>query len=85
MTMGKANIAAISRKRSEAAIRCEDGQYTLISFLSESWTPAVGESVEGDLRRLGFRNLTVGDGDLALVEVQSYNCSMEFAKARLTA
>jgi len=39
----------------------------------------------GELRRLGFRDLTVGDGDLALVEVQSYNCSLEFAKARLMA
>ena len=83
--MGKGNIAAISRKRSEAAIRCEDGQYTLISFLAENWTPAVGETVEGDLRRLGFRDLTLADGDLALVEVQSYNCSVEFAKARLMA
>jgi len=83
--MDKGTIAAISRRRSEAAIRCEDGRYTLIRFSDDSWTPVVGESVEGELRRLGFRDLTVGDGDLALVEVQSYNCSFEFAKAGLMA
>jgi len=83
--MLKGVVAAIHRARSQAAIRCEDGKYSLIRFSVESWTPAVSEHVEGELRRLGCRDLVVGNGDLALVEVQSYNCSKEFVKARLSA
>jgi len=78
-------VAAIHRVRSQAAIRCEDGKYSLIRFSAGSWMPAVSEHVEGELRRLGFHDLVVCNGVLAHVEVQSYNCSLEFAKARLMA
>lgn len=83
--MRKGTIAAINRGSSGAAIRCDDGRYTLIRFTAASWVPGVGEGVDGELRRLGSSELILGDGTLALVEVESYNCSQKFAKARLTA
>ncbi len=81
--MALGTVAAISRRLSALAIRCLDGRYTLIRF-TDAWNPVVGDQVEGDLTHLGFGELRVGDNEVMLVEVESFNCSVSFARGRLT-
>lgn len=81
--MESGTVAAISRRSSTLAARCGDGQFTLIRF-DDSWTPAIGETVQGELRRRGPQALRVGDGSERVVEVESFNCSAGFAGERLS-
>ncbi len=81
--MASGTVAAINRHRSVLAIRCIDGRYTLIRF-NDAWTPVVGEHVEGDLTHLGVTDLQVNGNEMWRVEVQSFNCSVGFARDRLT-
>lgn len=82
--MSIGTVAAINRKSSLVAIRCDNGTYTLTN-IPDSWRPLLGEAVEGEFARLGSQQMMVGDGASALLDVQSFNCSHNFARDRLVA